>query len=128
MNDRKKQLYEKLNLEKLKTEMEILTTRRKHFRVKLDSTDNEFNKWRQKKELREEFKNNILSEWYKIVENINKRLEEVWKKISKEKEIPSRNTKKNYKRDLVLCLTINLNTKSTTSKSHKDKQLSSKQQ
>ena len=104
MNDRKKQLYEKLNLEKLKTEMEILTTRRKHFRVKLDSIDNEFNKWLQKKELREEFKNNILSEWYKIVENINKRLEEVWKKISKEKEIPSRNTKKNYKRDLVLCL------------------------
>ena len=51
MNDREKQLYEKLNLEKLKTEMEIVTTRKKHFRVKMDSIDNDFNKWMQEKEL-----------------------------------------------------------------------------
>ena len=51
MNDREKQLYEKLNLEKLKTEMEIVTTRKKHFRVKMDSIDNDFNKWIQEKEL-----------------------------------------------------------------------------
>ena len=59
MNDREKQLYEKLNLEKLKTEMEILTARREHFRVKLSSIDNDFNKWIQEKELSEELKNNI---------------------------------------------------------------------
>ena len=79
MNDREKQLYEKLNLEKLKTEMEILTASREHFREKLDSIDNYFNKWLQEKKLSEEFKNNILSEWHKNVENISKRLEEVWK-------------------------------------------------
>ena len=59
MNDREKQLYEKLNLEKLKTEMEILTARSEHFRVKLSSIDNDFNKWIQEKELSEELKNNI---------------------------------------------------------------------
>ena len=52
--------------------MEILTTRREHFREKLDSIDNDFNKWLQEKELSEEFKNNILSEWHKNVENVNK--------------------------------------------------------
>ena len=31
--------------------MEILTRRREHFRVKLDSIDNDFNKWFQDKEL-----------------------------------------------------------------------------
>ena len=53
---------EKLNFEKLKTEMEILTTSMEHFREKLDSIDNYFNKWLQEKELSKEFKNNILSE------------------------------------------------------------------
>ena len=78
MNDQEKHLYEKLNLEKLKTKMEILTTRREHFRVKLDSTDNDFNEWlEKKKELSKEFKNNILSEWHKNIENVNKRLEEI---------------------------------------------------
>ena len=48
------------NLEKLKTEMQILTTRREHFREKLDGIDNDFNKWLQEKELSEEFKNNVL--------------------------------------------------------------------
>ena len=79
MNDREKQLYEKLNLEKLKTEMEILTARREHFRVKLSSIDNDLNKWIQEKELSEELKNNIWSEWHENVKNVNKRLEEVWK-------------------------------------------------
>ena len=49
INDREKRLYEKLNLGKLKTEMEVLTTRREHVRVKLDSIDNDFNKWHQEK-------------------------------------------------------------------------------
>ena len=60
MSDPEKQLYEKLNLEKLKTEMEILTTKKEHLRVQLDSTDNDFNEWLQEKELSEEFKNNIF--------------------------------------------------------------------
>ena len=60
--------------------MEVLTIRREHVRVNLDSIDNDFNKWHQeKKELKEEFKNNILLEWHKNVKNVNKRLEEVWK-------------------------------------------------
>ena len=60
--------------------MEVLTTRREHVRVKLDSIDNDFNKWHQeKKELSEEFKNNILLERHKNVKNVNKRLQEVWK-------------------------------------------------
>ena len=47
---------------------------------------------------------NILLEWYKNVEIISKRLEEVCEKTSKGKEIPSKNTTKNYKSDLVLYL------------------------
>ena len=63
MNNREKQLYQKLNLEKLKIEIEILKTRKEQFRVKLGSIDNDFNKWIEEKELNEESKNNILSEW-----------------------------------------------------------------
>lgn len=63
MNNQEKQLYQKLNLEKLKIEIEILKTRKEQFRVKLDSIDNDFNKWIEEKELNEESKNNILSEW-----------------------------------------------------------------
>ena len=71
MNNWEKQLYEKLKLEKLK--------RREHFRVKLDSIDNDFNKWLEEKELSEEFKNNVLSERPKYIENVNKRIEKIWK-------------------------------------------------
>ena len=59
--------------------MEILIARREYFRVKLNSIYNDFNKWIQEKELGEELKNNILSEWHKNIKNVNKRLEEVWK-------------------------------------------------
>ena len=86
MNDREKQVYEKRNLEKLKTEMELVATRREHFWVvKLDRIDNDFNEWLEEKELSEEFKN-ILSEWHKNVENINKRLEEKRDAFKKDKE------------------------------------------
>ena len=74
MNNQEKQLNEEHNLEKLKTEMEVLTTRMEHFRVKLDRIDNNFNERLEEKELNKEFKNNILSEWYKNVENVNKQL------------------------------------------------------
>ena len=59
--------------------MEILTTRREHFREELDSIDNDFDKWLQEKELSREFKKSILSKWHKNEENVNKRLEEVCK-------------------------------------------------
>ena len=59
--------------------MEILTGRREYFTVKLNSIYNDVNKWIQEKELGEELKNNILSEWHKNIKNVNKRLEEVWK-------------------------------------------------
>ena len=78
MNDHEKKIYEKLNLEKLKTEMEILTTRREHFRLQLDSTDSEFKAWLDSKELVERLENNISLEWQKDVENANSRIEEVW--------------------------------------------------
>ena len=41
MNQNEKDIYFKLDLMKLKTEMEVLTTRREHFRNKLDDTDKE---------------------------------------------------------------------------------------
>ena len=77
MNNQEKQLNEEHNLEKLKTEMEVLTTRMEHFRVKLDRIDNNFKERLEEKELNKEFKNNILSEWYKNVENVNKQSEEI---------------------------------------------------
>ena len=49
MNDWGKHLYEKLNLETLKTKVEILTKRREHLELKLDNIDNDFNKWLEKK-------------------------------------------------------------------------------
>ena len=54
--------------------MEILITRREHFRQKLDSIDSDFNEWLEEKQLREELKNNTLSKWRKNVENNNKLL------------------------------------------------------
>ena len=96
MNTQEKQLHEKLNLEKL----EILTTTRERFKVKLDSIDNDFNKWLEEKKLSEEIKNNILSEWQKNLENVNKQSNFGKIIISKEKEMFSKKTKKDYKRDL----------------------------
>ena len=50
MNDQEKQLYEKVNLDKLKTEIEVLTTSKEHFNiVKPDSIDNDFDKWHEDK-------------------------------------------------------------------------------
>ena len=79
LNLHDEQIYEKLNLEKLKTERETLTTRREHFRVKLDNIDNYFNRWLEEKELSKESKKYILSERQKNVKNNNKRIEKVWK-------------------------------------------------
>ena len=45
MNEQEKKICNKLALEKLKTEMEILTNRREHFRNNLDTTDKENKKF-----------------------------------------------------------------------------------
>ena len=66
-----------INFEKVKTEMEILTTGTEHFFVKLGNMDNDFNEWLVEKELSKEFQNNILSEWLRKVEYVNKQLGEV---------------------------------------------------
>ena len=39
MNDQEKDIYNKLALEKLKTETEILNNRREHFRNSIDTID-----------------------------------------------------------------------------------------
>ena len=39
--------------------------------------DNDFNEWLVEKELSKEFQNNILSEWLRKVEYVNKQLGEV---------------------------------------------------
>lgn len=59
--------------------MEILTTKRENFKVKLHSIDNDFNEWLDVKKLRKEFKINILSEGQKDVENVYKQMEEICK-------------------------------------------------
>ena len=81
--------------------MEILTTKRENFRVKLHSIDNDFNEWLEVKKLSKEFKINISSEGQKDVKNVYKQMEEIWKIISKEKEMLSKTRYKNYKRDLI---------------------------
>lgn len=53
---------ENLIQKKLKTDTKILTAKTDHFRVNLDSIDNDFNKWSEEKELNKEFNNNSLSE------------------------------------------------------------------
>ena len=77
---------ENLIQKKLKTDTKILTAKTDHFRVNLDSIDNDFNKWSEEKELNKEFNNNSLSEWQqkrgKILINNYRKLGEI---ISKEK-------------------------------------------
>ena len=100
MNDHEKKIYEKLNLEKLKTEMEIITTRREHFRLKLDSIDSEFKAWLEMKELSEELENKILLRWQKDVENTNKRIDEVWDKNIEGKKNAFMKDKRNLNKNL----------------------------
>ena len=49
----KKKIYNKLALEKLKTEMEILTNRREHFRNSVDTIDKEIKQFLHNKSITE---------------------------------------------------------------------------
>ena len=80
MNDNEKNIYDKLALQKLKTEMEILTNRREHFRNKLDGIDNELKQFIESKNIRELLKKEIESEWQENCEKQYTRLDEIWKK------------------------------------------------
>ena len=49
----KKKIYNKVALEKLKTEMEILTNRREHFRNSVDTIDKEIKQFLHNKSITE---------------------------------------------------------------------------
>ena len=59
MNEQEKNIYIKLDLTKLKTEMEILTTRREYFRKKLDEIDQEFTAFIESKSVSEVVKKEL---------------------------------------------------------------------
>ena len=65
MNEQEKNIYFKLDLTKLKTEMEILTTRREYFRKKLDKIDQEFTAFIESESVSEVVKKKLEEEWVK---------------------------------------------------------------
>ena len=62
MNDQKKNIYNKLAIEKLKMEMEILTNRRGHFRNNIDTIDKEIKQLLDNKSIPEILRREDLSE------------------------------------------------------------------
>ena len=72
MNKQERNIYFKLDLTKLKTEMEILATRREYFRKKLDEIDHQFTAF-------------IVSE--SVPEVAEKKLEEEWIKHTAENNV-----------------------------------------
>ena len=65
MNDQEKNTYNKLALEKLKTEMEILTNRQGHFRNSIDTIVKEIKQFPHNKSITEVLRRKVLSEWKK---------------------------------------------------------------
>ena len=93
MNDQeKKKIYYKLALEKLKTEMEILTNRREHFRNSVDTIDEEIKQFLHNKSITEILWREVLYEWDKYCQKDINRLQEIWKKIIE-------GTKKSFEKD-----------------------------
>lgn len=78
MNEKEKNIYKKLALEKMKTEMEILTNRREHFRNNLDETDKGLKHFVGNQNIPEVLKKQVLLEWEKDCQKDVTRLEEVW--------------------------------------------------
>ena len=76
----KENIYFKLYLMELKTEIEILTTRREHFRNKVDDIDKEMTDFINNKTTSELVVENIKEEWVKDLVTSNTRIEEVWQK------------------------------------------------
>ena len=65
MNYQENNIYNKLALEILKTEMEIPTIRREHFRNSTDTTDKEIEQFLDNKSIPEILRTEVLSEWEK---------------------------------------------------------------
>ena len=65
MNEQEKDIYFKLDLTKLKREMEILTTRRQYFRKKLNEIDQEFTAFIESESVSEVVKKKLEEEWVK---------------------------------------------------------------
>ena len=80
MNQNEKNIYFKFDLVKLKTLMEVLTTRREHFRNKLDGIDKEMTDFINNKVNSELVAEKIKEMWVKDSVTNNTRIEEVWKK------------------------------------------------
>ena len=80
MNDQEKNIYNKLALEKLKTEMEILTNRREHFRYSIDTIDKEIKQFLDNKSILEILRREVLSEWEKECQKDTNCLQNIWKK------------------------------------------------
>ena len=62
VNDQEKNIYNKLTLQKLKTEMEILTNRRENFRSIIDTIDKEIKQFLDNKSIPEILRREVLSE------------------------------------------------------------------
>ena len=71
---------------KLKTEMEVLTTRREHFRNKLDGIDKEMTDFINNKATSELIGEKIKEKWVKNSVTNNTRIEEVWHKNINDKK------------------------------------------
>ena len=80
MNQNEKNIYFKLDLMKLKAEMEVLTTRREHFRNKLDDIDKEMTDFINNKTTLELVAEKIKEKWVKDSVTKNTRIEKVWQK------------------------------------------------
>ena len=80
INNQEKNIYNKLALEKLKTEMEILTNRREHFRNSIDTIDKEIKQFLDNKSIPKILRTEVLSEWEKECQKDINRLQDIWKK------------------------------------------------
>ena len=77
MKEQEKNIYFKLDLTKLKTEMEILTTRREYFRKKLDEIDQEFTAFIESESVSEIVKKKLEEEWVKLTTESNAKIDAV---------------------------------------------------
>ena len=95
MKQNDKNIYFKLDFMKLKTGMEVLTIRRKHFRNKLDGIDKEMIDFINNKATFEIVGGKFFKKWVKDSVTNNTRIEEVWQKnINGKKEAFQKETKK----------------------------------
>ena len=62
MNDQEQNIYNKLAIEKLKAEMEILTNQGEHFRNSIDTIDKEIKQFLDNKSISETLRREVLSE------------------------------------------------------------------